>query len=62
MYALAVEISTWRRRGLSKWAISRVMSTLNGVTLTITLRISDLLSRLGFQVGFADHGTSRLRL
>ena len=28
---------TWRPRGLSKWVISRVISTPNGVTLVITL-------------------------
>ena len=43
--------STWRPRGLSKWVISRVLSTLNGVTLIITLLITDLLSPLGLQVG-----------
>ena len=42
---------TWRPRGLSKWVISRVISTLNGVTLVITLRTTDLLSSLGLQVG-----------
>ena len=41
---------TWRLRGLSKWAISRVISTLNGVTLIRTLLITDLLSPLGLQV------------
>ena len=40
----------WRPRGLSKWVISRVISTLNGVTLIITLLITDLLSPLGLQV------------
>ena len=40
----------WRPRGLSKWVISRVISTLNGVTLVITLLITDLLSPLGLQV------------
>ena len=34
-------------QGLSKWVISRVLSTLNGVTLLITLLITDLLSPLG---------------
>ena len=43
-------ITTWRPRGLSKWVISRVVSTLNGVTLMITLLITDLLSPLGLQV------------
>ena len=37
-------------QGLSKWVISRVISTLNGVTLIITLLITDLLSPLGLQV------------
>ena len=32
--------------------MSRVISTLNGVTLIITLLITDLLSPLGLQVGF----------
>ena len=41
---------TWRPRGLSKWVISRVISTLNLVTLTITLLIKGLLSPLGLQV------------
>ena len=41
---------TWRPRGLSKWVISRVISTLNGVGLLITLLITDLLSPLGLQV------------
>ena len=41
---------TWRPRGLSKWVISRVISTLNGATLIITLLITDLLSPLGLQV------------
>ena len=36
---------TWRPRGLSKWVISRVISTLNGVTLIITLLITDLLRK-----------------
>ena len=43
------ELSTWSPRGLSKWAKSRVTSTLNGVTLSITLLITDLLSPLGLQ-------------
>ena len=38
-------------RGFSKWVIGRVISTLNGVTLIITLLITDLLSLLGLQVG-----------
>ena len=38
---------TWSPRGLSKWVISRVISTLNGVTLLITLLITDLLSPSG---------------
>ena len=42
---------TWRPRGLSKWVISRVISTLNGVALIITLLITDLLSPLGLQEG-----------
>ena len=46
-YSLQV---TWRSRGLSEWVISRVISTLNGVTGTITLLITDLLSPLGLQV------------
>ena len=37
----------WRPRGLSKSAISRVISTLNGVTLMITLLITDVLSPPG---------------
>ena len=41
---------TWRPRGLSKWVISRVISTLNGDTPIITLLITDLLSLLGLQV------------
>ena len=41
---------TWRLRGLSKWVIGGVISTLNGVTLIITLLITDLLSPLGLQV------------
>ena len=32
------------------WVISRVISTLNGVTLIITLLVTDLLSFLGLQV------------
>ena len=32
--------ATWRPRGLSKWVISTVISTLNGVTLIITLVIT----------------------
>ena len=43
-------IINWRPWGLSKWVISRVISTLNGVTLIITLLITDLLSPLGLQV------------
>ena len=43
---------TWWPRGLSRWVISRVISTLNGVTLIITLLVTDLLSPLGLQVGF----------
>ena len=31
---------SWRPRGLSKWVISRIISTLNGVTLIITLLIT----------------------
>ena len=42
---------TWRPRGLSKWVISRVISTPNGVTLIIALLITDLLNALGLQVG-----------
>ena len=42
--------STWRPRELSKWVISRVISTLNGVTLIITLLITDLVSPPGLQV------------
>ena len=45
---------TWRPRGLSKWVISRVISTLNGVPLVITLLITDLLSPLGLQLGLPD--------
>ena len=41
----------WRPRGLSKWVISRVIRTRNGVTPMITLLITDLLSPLGLQVG-----------
>ena len=41
---------TWRPRGLSKWVISRVISTLHGVPLIVTLLIADLLSPLGLQV------------
>ena len=41
---------TWRPRGLSKWVISRVISTLNGVTLILTLLTTYLLSPLGLQV------------
>ena len=41
--------TTWRPRGLSKWVISRLTRTLNGVTLLITLLITDLLSPLGLQ-------------
>ena len=41
---------TWRPRKLSKWVISRVVSTLNGVTLIITLLVTHLLSPLGLQV------------
>ena len=37
---------TWRLGGLSKWVKSRVISTVNGVTLLVT----DLLSPLGLQV------------
>ena len=43
--------SAWRPRGLSKWVISRVISTLNGVALIVTLLITDLLSPLTLQVG-----------
>ena len=43
-------LATWRPRGLSKWVISRVISTVNGVTLIITLLITELLSPLGLQV------------
>ena len=38
--------STWRPRGLSKWVISSVVSTLNGVTLIISLHRTDLLRPL----------------
>ena len=48
---LAVQGGSWRPRGLSKWVISRVISTLNGVTLIITLPITDLLRTRGLQVG-----------
>ena len=48
--------------GLSKWVISRVTSTLNGVTLIITLLINDLLSPLGLQVGFSGRRTMRFGL
>ena len=42
---------TSRPRGLSKRVISRVISTLNGVTrIKISLLIADLLSPLGLQV------------
>ena len=34
-------------RGLSKWVISRAISTLNGETAIKTLLITDLLSPLG---------------
>ena len=44
---------TWRPRGLRKWGISRVVSTLSGDALIITLLITDLLSPLGLQVGEA---------
>ena len=44
MVSTCLRLSTWRTRGLSKWVISRVISTLNGVTLIITLLITDLLS------------------
>ena len=43
-------IGTWRVRGLSNWVISRVINTLNGFTLIITLLITDLLGLLGLQV------------
>ena len=43
-------MDTWRPKGLSKWVISRVIGTLNGVTQIITLLITDLLSALGLQV------------
>ena len=36
--------------GLSKWVISRVISALNGVTLIITLLITNLLSPLPLEV------------
>ena len=49
MFSLSLR-ATWRPWGLSKWVISRVLSTLNGVTLTITLLITDLLSPPGLQV------------
>ena len=52
MVSTCLRLSTWRTRGLSKWVISRVISTLNGVTLIITLLITDLLSPLGLQVVF----------
>ena len=38
------------QRTNSKWVISRVISTLNGVTLIITLLMTDLLIPLGLQV------------
>ena len=47
---LRLIVLTWRPRGLSKWVISRVISTLNGVTLSLTLLITDLPSPLGLQV------------
>ena len=47
---LASKDPTWRGRGLSKWAISRVISTLNGVTPIITLLINDLLRPVPLQV------------
>ena len=48
----------WRPRGLSKWVISRVISTLNGVILIITLLITDLVSPPGLQVGLSmDRGS-----
>ena len=50
---------TWRPRGLSKWVISRVISTLNGVSLIITLLITDLLSPLGLQVWVPPDPTAR---
>ena len=37
-------------RGLSKWVISRVIRTLNGATLILTLLLTDFLSPLGLQV------------
>ena len=42
---------SWRPRGLSKWVISRVIRTLNGVTLITILLLTDLLSPPGLQVG-----------
>ena len=39
-------------RGLSKQVISRFIGTSNGVTQIVTVLITDLLNRLGLQVGF----------
>ena len=47
----AVGRLTLRPRGLSKQVISRVLSTLNGVTPIITLLKTYLLSPMGLQVG-----------
>ena len=47
--------ATWRPRGLSKWAKSRAISTLHGVTLVITLLITYLLSPLGPQAEALGH-------
>ena len=49
-------VCTWRGRGLSKEVISRVTSTLNGVTPIITLLMNDLLSPLPLQVRFMLSG------
>ena len=49
---------TWRPRALSKWIISRVLSTLNGVTLIITLPITDLLGPLGLRALFYNSAAS----
>ena len=43
---------------LASKVISRVKSTLNGVTPTITLLINDLLSPLPLQVDFGPRGFS----
>ena len=46
---VALEVYTWRPKGLSKWAISRVIIRVTPFGVLMTLLITHLLSPLGLQ-------------